>query len=132
MDLIAEKLAQASEFVRAAGVDAWLTLVRETSAGGDPVLPFLIEGGLVWDSALLVFPDGRSVAVVGRYDADPLRKAGHWSEVVAYDQSLWPELKRVLGDAGRVAINFSENDVMADGLAHGMYLRLVAHDVFRA
>jgi len=120
MDLIAEKLSQASALVKAAGFDAWLTLVRETSAGGDPVLPFLIEGGLTWDSALILFPDGRRIAVVGRYDADPLAEGGHWTEVLGYDLSLWPVLEGILEGAQRIAINFSENDVMADGLSHGM------------
>ncbi|RYG38746.1 aminopeptidase P family protein [bacterium] len=127
MDLISEKLDQATGLVQAAGVDAWLTLVRETSAGGDPVLPFLMEGGLVWDSALVVFPNGERTAIVGRYDAEPLEKAGHWSMVVGYDQSVWPDLKDALANAKKVAVNFSDNDVMADGLSHGMYRRLVAN-----
>ncbi|CAN5432005.1 Xaa-Pro peptidase family protein [soil metagenome] len=127
MSLIAEKLDQAASLVRNAGVDAWLTLVRETSAGGDPALPFLIEGGLVWDSALVVFPDGRRIAAVGRYDADPLEQAGDWTEVVGYDLSLWPDLRRILAAASRVAVNFSESDVMADGLTVGMHRRLIAN-----
>jgi Xaa-Pro aminopeptidase len=125
MSIIAEKLDQAVGLVRQSGFDAWLTLVRETSAGGDPVLPFLIEGGLTWDSALVVFPDGRRLAAVGRYDVDGLAKGGNWTDVIGYDQSLWPTLREILDGTKRVAINYSENDVMADGLAHGMFLRLV-------
>lgn len=57
--LIAEKLAQAESLVAASGVDAWLTFDRETAESGDPVLPFLIEGGLTWQSALIVTRQGR-------------------------------------------------------------------------
>jgi hypothetical protein len=45
-DLIAEKLAQAACLVANSGADLWLTFVRETAESGDPVLPFLVAGGL--------------------------------------------------------------------------------------
>ena len=48
----------------------------------DPALPFLIEGALTWQSALLVSRYGHKMAVVGNFDADPLRASGHWTEVV--------------------------------------------------
>lgn len=86
--LTREKLGRAVELVKAAGLDAWITFVRETAEGGDPVLPFLIEGGLTWQSALIVFANGKKVAIVGNYDADPLKASGDWDEVVPYVQSI--------------------------------------------
>ena len=71
--LIEQKLQQAERLVAASGVDAWLTFVRETSEGGDPVLPFLVSGGLTWQSALLITSRGERIAIVGNFDADPLR-----------------------------------------------------------
>lgn len=129
MPLIREKLAQAVELVRNAGVDAWLTFVRETYGGSDPVRPLLVDGGLTWQSALLVFANGKKVAIVGNYDADPLIAGGHWDEVVPYVQTIRPALLEVLdreiGSASpRIAVNYSPHDVKADGLTHGMYLLL--------
>src|SRR2546423_1600840 len=128
--LLAEKLDQAVSLVAESGVDVWLTFVRETAEGGDPVLPLLIEGGLTWQSALLVARDGRGIAIVGSYDADPLRASGHWDEVIGYVQGirdpLIETLKRLMPAVGRprIAVNFSTNDVKSDGLSHGMHLLL--------
>lgn len=128
MSLHAEKLAQAKRLVHDARVDVWLTFVRETAGGGDPVLPLLLEGGLTWQSALLVTRSGRAIAVVGNYDADPLAASGDWDEVVPYVQGIREPLLAVLekecGEAPRIAVNFSRDDVKSDGLTHGMYLHL--------
>lgn len=126
--LIAEKLAQVDGIVAASGADVWLTFVRETADHADPVLPFLLEGGLTWQSALMIGANGRRVAVVGNYDADPLRASGHWREVVGYVQGIREPLLAALeslvpaeASAPRIAVNYSESDDKADGLTHGMY-----------
>src|SRR5438105_3208479 len=96
VDLIAEKLAQARRLVSESDIDVWCVFVRETGEGADPILPFLIEGGLTWISALLIFKSGRTVAVVGNYDADPLVAGGHWDEVVPYVQGIREPLLQAL------------------------------------
>jgi Xaa-Pro dipeptidase len=127
--LTREKLAQAVPLVKQADVDVWLTFVRETAQGGDPVLPLILEGGLTWQSALLVYPSGRKVAIVGNYDADPLVASGDWDVVVPYVQGIRSALLEELenwipdraGAPARIAVNFSEDDDKADGLSHGMF-----------
>lgn len=128
MSLIREKLNQAARLMAASEVDVWLTFVRETAGGSDPVLPLILEGGLTWQSALIVARSGRKVAVVGNFDADPLRETGDWDEVIPYVQSIREPLlavfERECGANPRIAINYSESDVKADGLTHGMRLLL--------
>lgn len=128
MTLTREKLDQAGALVDEAGVDVWITFVRETAGGSDPVLPLILDGGLTWQSALLVGRGGRRIAVVGNYDADPLRASGDWHEVVPYVEGirepLLELLDRLCGANPRIAVNFSPNDVKADGLTYGMYLLL--------
>lgn len=124
-----QKLDQASELLLSTDIDAWITFVRETSGGGDPVLPLILEGGLTWQSALIVTRAGRKIAVVGNYDADPLIAAGNWDAVVPYVQDIEPALRETLLQEVdhrpvRVGVNYSPDDVMADGLTHGMYLLL--------
>lgn len=131
--LTREKLAQAAELVRDSGVHVWLTFVRETGEASDPALPFLCETGLVWISALMVGRDGRKIAVVGNYDADPLKHSGDWDEVIPYVQGIREPLLEVLerwipkDETPRIAVNFSEDDDKADGLTHGLYRLLVRH-----
>jgi len=131
--LTREKLAQAATLVRESGAHVWLTFVRETGEGSDPALPFICETGLVWISALLVGRDERKVAVVGNYDADPLKHSGDWDEVIPYVQGIRAPLLEILeswipkDEQPRIAVNFSEDDDKADGLTHGLFRLLTSH-----
>ncbi len=126
--LIREKLAQAVRLVQDSDLDVWLTFVRETAEGGDPVLPLLVDGGLTWQSALMIASSGRKVAVVGNFDADPLRASGNWDEVTPYVQGIREPLRGALESLipstvsePRIGVNFSTDDPKADGLTHGMF-----------
>lgn len=129
--ITSEKLQQAAAIIAEAGIDVWLTFVRETADGGDPVLPLILDGGLTWQSALMVSKTGTRVAVVGNYDADPLKASGNWHEVIPYVQSIREPLIEALNrliptdtPAPKIAVNYSMNDPKADGLSYGMYLLL--------
>jgi Xaa-Pro aminopeptidase len=128
MSLTREKLNQAVKFVQEADLDIWLTFVRETAGGSDPVLPLLIEGGLTWHSALMVTRGGDKIAVVGNYDADPLVASGDWDKVIPYVQGMKENLLEVFEEycrpTPRIGLNFSSDDTKADGLTHGMFLTL--------
>lgn len=131
--LTREKLAQAVGLVRDSDAHVWLTFVRETGEGSDPALPFICETGLVWISALMVGRDGRKVAVVGNYDADPLKHSGDWDEVIPYVQGIRQPLIDTLeswiplNEAPRIAVNYCEDDDKSDGLTHGLYRLLSSH-----
>lgn len=126
-NLTLSKLRQAQSLLAETGLDAWLIFVRETSESGDPCLPLILEGGLTWQSALIVLPS-KTLAVVGSYDADPLISTGEWDEVIPYVQDVGPDLLKALNDnlqpGAKVGINVSPSDVKADGLTHGMWQNL--------
>ena len=124
--IIEEKLAQAVSILEALQVDAWVTFARETGEGGDPVLPLILGQTLTWQSALVITRSGERVAIVGKFEDESVRTSGVWAEVVPYVQSIREPLVETLRrmNPRTVAINYSKDDVKADGLSHGMFLLL--------
>jgi Xaa-Pro aminopeptidase len=127
--LINDKLEQAAAILDELGIDAWLTFVRETTEAGDTVLPIIVGRPLTWQSAFIVTRRGRRVAIVGRYEDELVKSTGAWPEVISYVQGIRAPLREVLGQIApaRLAVNYSSDDVKADGLSHGMYLLLCDH-----
>ncbi len=126
MSLIQEKVRQAVGLLGEFDLDCWLTFTRETEINGDPVLPFLAPGHLTWHSAFVVLRDGRTRAIVGRYDQRSVQDAGAWDEVVPYVEGFkGPFLEFMKGANPRtIAVNYSQGSEICDGLTHGMYLTL--------
>ena len=120
--LVAGKHEQARGLLRDLGIDCWLTFQRE---GSDVLLPYVLGvDELVSQSALMIFADGPSIAIVMDYDATVVE--GVFDEVIAY-QSTWREpLLTVLRERNpaRIALNYDRNDDGIDGLTYGQYLLL--------
>lgn len=125
--IVLEKVEQAADILKEKGIDLWLTFVRETSGGGDPVLPLLYGHDLTWQSALILHQSGQRLAIVGAFEAEAARGTGAYNEpqgqIIPYHQAISGELLQVLErlDPQTIAINYSTNDVQADGLSYGMY-----------
>ena len=122
-DLIQEKTKQASKLLQEVDIDLWLTFVRETSAGGDPVLPLIYGTDLTWQSALIFTKTGHRIAIVGHFESETARRIGAYTEVLEYDEGISDLLIATLHrfDPQRIAVNYSSEDVYADGLGHGLY-----------
>ena len=129
-ELTREKVEQAIQILEEKEVDLWLTFVRETSASGDPAMPLIYgDADLTWQSALILARTGERIAIVGRFDAETAKSIGAYETVIGYDESLRLELIPILErlDPGRIALNYSEDDVLADGLSHGLYQVLMGY-----
>lgn len=122
--IVIDKSNQAVEILKEKGVDLWLTFVRETSAAGDPVLPLIYgEADLTWQSALIFSSGGEKIAIMGRFEVDTAQRLGAYDRVIAYDEDIKPILLSELDqiDPHQIALNFSKDDVLADGLTYGLY-----------
>lgn len=123
--LIQEKVAQATEILNELDIDLWLTFARETSMNPDPVLE-LIGVDVTWHSAFLISRSGDHEAIIGYYDADNVRLLGAYPTVTDYHEGIRDHLLAALDrlQPRTIALNYSENDVSADGLSHGLYRTL--------
>jgi Xaa-Pro aminopeptidase len=121
--LIREKTKQAVSILNELKIDVWVTFVRETTAGGDPVLPLIYGRDLTWQSALIISQTGQRIAIVGFFEENTALNTQAYDRVIPYNQSIKPALLDVLGELNpeTIAINFSEDDVYADGIGHGLY-----------
>jgi Xaa-Pro dipeptidase len=127
--IVQEKVEQAVGVLEELGVDAWLTFARESTETGDPMLPLLLGRPVTWQSALIITRTGERIAIVGKYEDDVVRATGAWREVIPYTKGIRAPLTETLQrlDPKRIAINWSLDDVKADGLSHGMHQLLLQH-----
>ena len=125
-DLEKSKCDQASELLKELEIDAWLVWVRETSQISDPVLELISGGDVVWQSAFLFTREGEKSAIVGNFDSDGVKAQGLFDQVIPYTKGIKDELVRLLEkyNPSKIAINYSTNDVAADGLTVGMHMIL--------
>jgi Xaa-Pro aminopeptidase len=128
-EIVRQKASQVEGLLRELDIDLWLVFVRETTAARDPVLPLVYGADLTWQSALAFSGSGAHTAIVGRFEAETARRSGVFDEVVAYDQAIQPALLGLLTrlEPRRIAVNYSTDDVYADGLGHGLYEVLQAY-----
>ncbi len=124
--MIAEKLAQAVEILKEKKIDLWLTFVRETEVIPDPAYDLIGKGMIVWQAAFLVSARGDKIAIMGQYDTENYKRLGVYDKVIGYHQDIAPvlveELKRL--DPKTIAINYSPDSNLSDGLTYGMFLLL--------
>ncbi|UCD74719.1 MAG: hypothetical protein JSV91_13140, partial [Phycisphaerales bacterium] len=119
--IVQQKVEQAVGVLAELGIDAWLTFVRETTESGDPILPIILGHPLTWQSALIITRGGDCIAIVGKLEDDAVRSTGAWNEVIPFTQGVREPLINTLQrlDPKQIAINYSLDDVKADGLSHG-------------
>ncbi len=127
MDMVEEKLAQVPAILTEMGIDVWLLFARESHTLHDPCFDLVVGGDVTWQSAFLLTPQGERIAIVGSLDRAALEMRGLYRELIGYVGGVSEELRKVLArlDPKRIAINFSLDDTMSDGMTHGMYLTLI-------
>lgn len=127
--MISEKIAQAKDILSEKNIDAWMTFVRESDTVHDPCLDFILGTSCTWQSAFIITRSGQKVAIVGSLDVANIESKGHYGEVIGYKESIKEPLLEVLDklDPQTIAVNYSKDSPLSDGLTHGMYMNLMEY-----
>lgn len=122
-----EKIQQAIQILKELNIDMWLTYVRETETIRDPSLDLILGTNCTWQSAFIITAKGETIAIVGSLDVANIKSKNLFNEVIGYVQGIKEDLLKVLEriNPSKIAINFSKNSNLADGLTYGMYLDLI-------
>jgi Xaa-Pro aminopeptidase len=124
-ELVRQKQDQAVQYLKDNGIDAWLIFVRE---GSDDVTTSVISGSnyIVQNAAFIFTKGGRKTAILQPIDVQ--NKAGiFFDDVIPVGNEIDDVIAKTLVeiDPQRIAVNYSREEFCADGLTHGMYLRLM-------
>jgi len=124
--LLHEKADQVLPLLRETGLDCWLIFARETDIHPDPGVELVVGAGVVRNSAFLFGQGGARVAIVARFNVNNVRNSGVFDEVIGYDEDIKNDLLGVLRrlDPQKIGLNYSTDDVTADGLTHGQWMLL--------
>ena len=125
--MIEAKIAQAVGILNELDIDCWMTFVRESGTVHDPCLDLVVGANATWISAFVITRSRDRIAVLGSLDVPGHRALGHYTEIVSYVKGVREPLLDLLRrlDPKRIAVNFSVGDELADGLPHGLYLKLL-------
>src|SRR5581483_11561868 len=107
-------------------LDCWLTFARETEIHPDPGIDMVVGAGVVRNSAFFIDRSGARIAIVAYFDAANIKQMGVFQDVISYSEDIRDHLVRILRQLNpqRIGLNFSLDDVTADGLTYGHWLLL--------
>ena len=116
-----EKSRQALVHVPAG--DVWAFLTRE---GSDPAVELVFDAGVAGEAAFLLHRERGVLALVANYDEGHVERLGVFDEIRSYDRSFADGFTAWIRELApeRAWLNYSQRDVLCDGLSHGHFLRV--------
>lgn len=126
-EMILEKQKQAAEILKEKDIDMWMTFVRETGNMKDPMMDMIVGTGATWHSAFIITKTGETIAIIGSLEEANMKSVGTFKTIKSYLKSVKDDLIQTLNEINpnRIAVNFSRNSSLADGLTHGVYIELM-------
>ncbi len=122
--LIHEKQQQLDELLEAMSADCWLVYCRE---GSDPSTVLYVGYPMIGESAFFFTKDKQKIAIVANYDRAAVTETGTFDEVIAYGlEGIEVPFRDVVNRLApkTIALNFSSDDFLVDGLTYGLFRRL--------
>ena len=126
MNLVKEKIEQTFQILHEIDIDCWIIFVRESTMAPDPAMPLVVGHDVTWQSFFIYTKQKEAIALVGNFDQENFIRSGCFTEVRTYTADVSEEFQSILNriNPHKIAINYSEHNIAADGLSHGMYLLL--------
>ncbi len=126
-ELILEKIEQASKILTEKEIDMWLIYVRETGNIKDPMMDMVVGTNATWQSAFIITKDGNTHAIIGSLEYENMKAVGTYKNIHPYLKSIKEKFLEIIEQLkpNKIAINYSRNSSLADGLTHGLYLDLI-------
>ncbi len=127
--IMKEKIKQAIKILDEKDIDLWMIFARESAIMQDPTIEIVVGKNCTWQSAFLINRKGETTAIVGSLEAENFEGNGQFENVIGYLKSIREPLTEYLNEnkPNKIAINYSQNSVLADGLQYGLYLNLLEH-----
>lgn len=122
--LVQEKQAQLDALLDSMQADCWIVYCRE---GSDPSTVLYVGYPMIGESAFFFTRDRKKIAVVANYDEAAAREVGVFDDVLAYGlDGIEDPFREVMARLAprTIALNYSQDDFLVDGLTHGLFLRL--------
>ncbi len=113
------------QIMKEQGVDMWLVFTRENAE--DPILPTIGIEHIVARAAFMFSlknEEYKKIAIAASYDVSPIQATGLYDRVISYKtEGVKPHLKEWVAklNPSRIAINYSRDVTLADGLTVGMW-----------
>jgi Xaa-Pro aminopeptidase len=125
-NIIKEKIAQAKSILNEKNIDMWITFARESAYSKDPVMDIIVGTNVTWESAFTICKDGTHSAIIGSLDSANMKAQGIYEDITGYIKSIKEPFLDMIKrkNPKTIAVNYSKNSNLADGLTHGMYLIL--------
>ena len=118
-----EKLAQLEQMLINNDIDTLLILSRERS---DHIVPFLTGVDTVGTTAFFLNKNGEHTVIASQADSGNYAEGGLFKNILTYGKSLEEQFVPYFEqlNPSKMALNFSKEDVISDGLTLGLYIQL--------
>lgn len=129
MDIIKAKIDQATKLLDELNIDAWALFERETPVQQDPTHAMVVGINVAWISLFLFTRRGDAIALVGNFDEPDFTSSRRFTQVHPYIQGCGKPIRTIFQKLNPVtiALNYSVNDPVSDGITHGMFTLLSSH-----
>ena len=129
LEILKEKHNQIYDILVENEIDCWLIFVRETEMSPDSIMELVVGNAVVLQSAFIFAIENnklKKIAIVGNFDANAEKEKQIWDEVIGYTLGINELLQQTIEryNPKTIALDYSKDDVSADGLSYGMYLML--------